>query len=123
MAPAAGSRPSRGCARRLDHRGLAGVRTRIRRSARSSASATTTAVSGEYWAQRRTGASRFRNCGVFGERTDEIALAPDACATGAQVLVVQGGINDIARGRSVYVAAATLRAMVRRGDASACASS
>jgi lysophospholipase L1-like esterase len=31
------------------------------------------------------------------------------------VLVVQGGINDIAQGHSVEAAAANLRAMVRRG--------
>jgi lysophospholipase L1-like esterase len=39
----------------------------------------------------------------------------DKCAAGADVLVVQGGINDIAQGRPVEVAAANLRAMVRRG--------
>jgi lysophospholipase L1-like esterase len=31
------------------------------------------------------------------------------------VLIVQGGINDIAQGRDVETAAANLRAMVRRG--------
>jgi len=35
--------------------------------------------------------------------------------SGADVLVVQGGINDIAQGRSVGDAAANLRAMVERG--------
>ncbi|MDX6401239.1 MAG: hypothetical protein QOF27_1845 [Gaiellaceae bacterium] len=39
----------------------------------------------------------------------------DECAAGADVLVVQGGINDIAQDRSVDVAAENLRAMVRRG--------
>jgi lysophospholipase L1-like esterase len=39
----------------------------------------------------------------------------DQCAAGADVLVVQGGINDIAQGRPVEEAAANLRAMVRRG--------
>ncbi len=39
----------------------------------------------------------------------------DECAGGADVLVVQGGINDIAQGRSVDAAAENLRAMVRRG--------
>jgi lysophospholipase L1-like esterase len=33
------------------------------------------------------------------------------------VLVVQGGINDIAQGRSVEEAAANLRSLVRRGKA------
>jgi lysophospholipase L1-like esterase len=32
------------------------------------------------------------------------------------VLVVQGGINDIAQGRSIGAAAENLRAMVRRGN-------
>jgi lysophospholipase L1-like esterase len=39
----------------------------------------------------------------------------DDCAARADVLVVQGGINDIAQGRPVEDAAANLRAMVRRG--------
>jgi lysophospholipase L1-like esterase len=39
----------------------------------------------------------------------------DDCARGADVLVVQGGINDIAQGRPVEAAAENLRAMVRRG--------
>jgi lysophospholipase L1-like esterase len=39
----------------------------------------------------------------------------DECAVGADVLVVQGGINDIAQGRTDADAANNLRAMVRRG--------
>jgi lysophospholipase L1-like esterase len=39
----------------------------------------------------------------------------DDCASGAEMLVVQGGINDIAQGRSVEDAAHNLRTMVRRG--------
>jgi lysophospholipase L1-like esterase len=39
----------------------------------------------------------------------------DECVNGADVLIVQGGINDIAQGRSVDAAAENLRAMVRRG--------
>jgi lysophospholipase L1-like esterase len=38
-----------------------------------------------------------------------------SCAQGADVLVVQGGINDIAQGHSVEDAAANLREMVQRG--------
>jgi lysophospholipase L1-like esterase len=34
---------------------------------------------------------------------------------GADVLIVQGGINDIVQGRDIGAAAANLRAMVRRG--------
>jgi lysophospholipase L1-like esterase len=39
----------------------------------------------------------------------------DDCARDADMLVVQGGINDIAQGRSVEDAARHLHAMVRRG--------
>jgi len=69
----------------------------------------------EYWAQREHPELRFRNCGVYGERTDEIAKRLDECARGAQVLIVQGGINDIAQGRAVEPAAENLRRMVARG--------
>jgi lysophospholipase L1-like esterase len=72
----------------------------------------------EYWAQRLLGAYvRFRNCGVFGERTDQIARRLDDCAAGARYLIVQGGINDIAQGRTVSAAAGDLRKMVERGKA------
>ena len=69
----------------------------------------------EYWAARADPRLVFRNCGVYGQRTDEIAERLDACAAGADVLVVQGGINDIAQGHAVEAAAANLQAMVRRG--------
>jgi lysophospholipase L1-like esterase len=69
----------------------------------------------EYWAQRKHPGLRFRNCGVYGERTDEIAARLNECAKGAQVLIVQGGINDIAQGRPVEPAADNLRAMVQEG--------
>jgi lysophospholipase L1-like esterase len=69
----------------------------------------------EYWAQRAAHQLEFRNCGVFGERTDQIAARLDDCANGAEILVVQGGINDIAQGRPVAGAASNLRAMVKRG--------
>jgi lysophospholipase L1-like esterase len=39
----------------------------------------------------------------------------DDCADGADVLVVQGGINDIAQGRAIEAAAENLRMVVRRG--------
>jgi lysophospholipase L1-like esterase len=69
----------------------------------------------EYWAQRKDPRLRFRNCGVYGERTDEIARRLLACQKGADVLVVQGGINDIAQGRPVATAARNLRKLVERG--------
>jgi lysophospholipase L1-like esterase len=72
----------------------------------------------EYWAQRDLGPRvSFRNCGVNRQRTDEIAARLDACARGADVLIVQGGINDIAQGEDPVRAAANLLAMVRRGRA------
>jgi lysophospholipase L1-like esterase len=66
--------------------------------------------------QRWVDGVRFRNCGVFGERTDQIAARLDDCAQGADVLIVQGGINDIAQMRRVRTAARNLGAMVRRGQ-------
>ncbi len=74
----------------------------------------------EYWAQKEDRRLRFSNCGVFGERTDEIARRLDACVAiagpdGADMLIVQGGINDIAQGSSIEDAAANLRGMVEAG--------
>jgi lysophospholipase L1-like esterase len=69
----------------------------------------------EYWAERKDPSLRFRNCGVYGQRTDEIAKRLDECAKGAKVLIVQGGINDIAQGRPIETASLNLRRMIRRG--------
>ncbi|MFL6012525.1 MAG: SGNH/GDSL hydrolase family protein [Gaiellaceae bacterium] len=69
----------------------------------------------DVWAARADPRLEIRNCGIYGQRTDEIAARLDECARGADVLIVQGGINDIAQGRDVETAAANLRAMVRRG--------
>ena len=66
-----------------------------------------------HWA--RDARLEFRNFGRWGERTDEIAERLDAAAAGADALIVQGGINDIAQGRPVEHAAENLHAMVRRG--------
>ncbi len=76
----------------------------------------------EYWADRLEPRLRFRNCGVPGERTDEIALRLDGCARNADVLLIQGGTNDLLQAykgelphntlEQVKVAAANLRAMV-----------
>jgi lysophospholipase L1-like esterase len=70
----------------------------------------------EYWAEEAQPTLEFENCGVFGERTDEIASRLEACAADADVLVVQGGINDIAQGVSVESVAENLREMVVRGQ-------
>lgn len=67
-----------------------------------------------YWAARANPGMRFRNHGVGGERTDEIRARLEEAVEGADVVVVQGGINDIVQGRSLELAAADLEAMVRR---------
>jgi lysophospholipase L1-like esterase len=67
-----------------------------------------------YWAARANPGMRFRNHGVGGERTDEIRARLEEAVAGADVVVVQGGINDIVQGRPIELAAEDLRAMVRR---------
>jgi lysophospholipase L1-like esterase len=67
----------------------------------------------EYWAQREHPKLRVRNCGVSGERTDEIARRLGSCIQGADGVVIQGGTNDLILGIPVDVAAANLRSMVR----------
>jgi lysophospholipase L1-like esterase len=67
-----------------------------------------------YWAARANPGMRFRNHGVGGERTDEIRARLESAAVGADVIVVQGGINDIVQGRATELAAVDLEAMVRR---------
>ncbi len=73
----------------------------------------------EYWAEGAPNGGQtplsFRNCGIYGQRTDEIAARLDECADGADVLIVQGGINDIAQGTPIEAAADNLRSMVKRG--------
>jgi lysophospholipase L1-like esterase len=68
----------------------------------------------QWWAARARPGLEFRNCGVYGERTDEIALRLDRCVRGADAVVVQGGINDVAQRRSNDAAAENLRGIVRR---------
>jgi lysophospholipase L1-like esterase len=69
----------------------------------------------EHWASLVDPRLEFRNCGVYGQRADEIGRRLDRCAAGADLLVVQGGINDIAQRRPVQPAAEDLRTIVRRG--------
>jgi lysophospholipase L1-like esterase len=71
----------------------------------------------EWWAMRRAPALDWRNHGVYGERTDEIAMRLDVGIEGAQALVVQGGINDVVQGRAVEDAARNLHEMLVRGRA------
>lgn len=65
-----------------------------------------------YWAARKDPRISFRNMGVGGERTDEIRARLEAAVDGTDVLVVQGGINDVVQGRAIELAAADLEAMV-----------
>jgi lysophospholipase L1-like esterase len=51
----------------------------------------------EYWASRDDPRLRIRNCGVFGETTNQIAARLRSCSHGADALIVQGGINDVAQ--------------------------
>jgi lysophospholipase L1-like esterase len=69
----------------------------------------------QHWAGLLHPALELRNFGIWGERTDEIAARFDAAAGGADVLIVQGGINDIAQGLPIGDAASNLRALVERG--------
>jgi lysophospholipase L1-like esterase len=71
----------------------------------------------EHWAGLRHPELEFRNFGIWGERTDEIAARFDAAVDGAGVLIVQGGINDVAQGLAVELAAERLRTLVERGRA------
>jgi lysophospholipase L1-like esterase len=68
----------------------------------------------EWWAARAHPGVELRNCGVYGERADQIAARLEVCAAGAAALIVQGGINDVAQGRPVEPAAERLRWAVRR---------
>lgn len=78
----------------------------------------------EHWAGLRHPELELRNFGIWGERTDEIAARLDEAVAGAAVLIVQGGINDIAqslqspapvRRLAVNRAAANLAQMVEEG--------
>jgi lysophospholipase L1-like esterase len=68
-----------------------------------------------WWAARADARLEFRNHGVNFERTDEIAARFETAAEGADVLVVQGGINDLVQGHEPERAAANLHELVRRG--------
>jgi lysophospholipase L1-like esterase len=67
----------------------------------------------EWWAQEEHPELQIRNCGVRGQRTDEIAHRIDSCTQGADGVVIQGGINDLAQGIRIEAIAANLRGMVR----------
>jgi lysophospholipase L1-like esterase len=71
----------------------------------------------QYWASRADPRLEFRTTAVYGERTDQIARRLELVLPGADVLVVQGGINDIVQRRSLYEAAGSLEATLDRGRA------
>jgi lysophospholipase L1-like esterase len=71
----------------------------------------------QWWASRGNPRLEFRTTAVYGERTDEIASRLDLVLAGADVLVVQGGINDVVQRRPVERAAENLGVMLDRGRA------
>jgi lysophospholipase L1-like esterase len=71
----------------------------------------------QFWASRADPRLEFRTTAVYGERTEEIARRLELVLSGADVLVVQGGINDVVQQRPVDEAARNLKAMLDRGRA------
>lgn len=71
----------------------------------------------QHWAARRDPRLDFRNCGVNRERTDQIARRLAKCADGADAIVIQGGINDIAQGLGPKPPGQNLEAMAERARA------
>ena len=71
----------------------------------------------QWWASQADPRLEFRTTAVYGERTDEIARRLDLVLAGGDVLVVQGGINDVVQRRPVEDAARNLEAMLERGRA------
>ena len=69
----------------------------------------------QWWAAQTEPSLEFHSSAVYGERTDQIARRLDLVLGGADILVVQGGINDIAQQRPVEEAARNLEEMVERG--------
>jgi lysophospholipase L1-like esterase len=67
----------------------------------------------EWWAQKEHPDLEFRNCGARGETTDAIAHRFEGCVTGADAVVIQGGINDLAQGLPPQAVLSNLRGMVR----------
>ena len=56
----------------------------------------------------------FVNHGVNRERTDQIALRLDAALSGADAIVLQGGINDVVQGRPLDLVVADVDVMIER---------
>src|SRR5215467_5624868 len=71
----------------------------------------------QWWASRADARLEFRTTAVYGERTDQIACRLDLVLADADVLVVQGGINDVVQRRPVVEAVRNIEAMLERGQA------
>ena len=71
----------------------------------------------QWWASRADGRLEFRTAAVYGERTDQIARRLDLVLTGADVLVLQSGINDVVQRRQVEEAVRNIEGMLERGRA------
>jgi len=71
----------------------------------------------QWWAAQADERLEFRTTAVYGERTDQIARRLELVLAGADVLVVQGGINDVVQRRPVEDAARNLEAMLDHGRA------
>jgi lysophospholipase L1-like esterase len=71
----------------------------------------------QWWAAQADARLEFRTTAVYGERTDQIARRGDFVLPGADVLVVQGGINDVVQRKPVEEAARNLAEMLERGRA------
>src|SRR5438045_6150521 len=69
----------------------------------------------QWWAARADARLEFRTAAVYGERTDQIARRLDLVLPGADVLIVQGGINDLVQRRPVEKAARNIEEMLVRG--------
>jgi lysophospholipase L1-like esterase len=65
-----------------------------------------------WWAARAHPGFEFRNHGVNGERTDEIARRFDEAVAGVDAIVIEGGINDVVQRRPIETAAQNLSGMV-----------
>jgi lysophospholipase L1-like esterase len=71
----------------------------------------------QWWASQADPRLEFRTTAVYGERTDQIARRLDLVLDRADVLVVQGGINDVVQRRPPEEAARNIDAMLERGRA------
>jgi lysophospholipase L1-like esterase len=69
----------------------------------------------QWWAAQTDTRLELRTTAVYGERTDQIASRLNLVLDGADVLVVQGGINDIVQRRPLEDAARNIEAMLERG--------